>query len=349
MNLFLYAVPFALLSLLMEWRYSLKKNLKLYRWNDTLSNMSAGIFQVALDFVPASLFIFLYPKVLALSPISFFAGKRNLLVFVACWLCVDFFYYWAHRTFHRTGLGWTGHVVHHQSEEYNLSVALRQSWPQQFHGIPFYLLTALVGFDLEVAVTSIALNLIYQFWIHTHLIQKMPAWFEAVFNTPSHHRVHHGRNAVYLDKNYAGSLIIWDKIFGSFEAESEKPVFGVTQPVQDWRLMATQFGPLRQLYKKTRGKSLKVKLLYLIKPPGWNEIDGEAIPELTLRDKVPEPSDSNEKRIAFACFFLATGLLPLFMALEPRLDWAWKISYGLGFGLLLAPVLNRLNPAQSKI
>ena len=146
----------------------------------------------------------------------------------------DFLYYWFHRISHEVRFFWNFHVVHHSSNQYNLSVAVRQSW---FSGIAhwiFYLPLALMGFPLWAFVTMHGLNLIYQFWIHTKVIKKMPAWFEYIFNTPAHHRVHHGVNDQYLDKNYGGIFIFFDRIFGSFVEEKDEVRYGIIKPINSY-------------------------------------------------------------------------------------------------------------------
>jgi sterol desaturase/sphingolipid hydroxylase (fatty acid hydroxylase superfamily) len=154
---------------------------------------------------------------------------------IICWISLiiiqDFLYYWFHRMAHRSNFLWASHITHHSSEEYNLAVALRQSSFQQFCSWPIYLPLALVGFPAEWLAFVISINLIYQFWFHTREINRLPDWIEAVFNTPSHHRVHHGINPQYLDKNYGGMLILWDKFFGTFEPENEEPRYGITVPL----------------------------------------------------------------------------------------------------------------------
>jgi alkylglycerol monooxygenase len=146
----------------------------------------------------------------------------------------DFLYYWFHRISHESRLFWNFHVVHHSSEKYNLSVAVRQSW---FSGVAhwvFYLPLALLGFPLWAYLTMHGFNLLYQFWIHTELIDKLPKPIEYVFNTPSHHRVHHGVNSQYQDKNYSGVLMLWDRMFGTFEPEAEKVSYGITTPLNSY-------------------------------------------------------------------------------------------------------------------
>ncbi|MGI8467363.1 MAG: sterol desaturase family protein [Pyrinomonadaceae bacterium] len=146
----------------------------------------------------------------------------------------DFIYYWFHRISHESRLFWNFHVVHHSSNQYNLSVAVRQSW---FSGIThwiFYLPLALLGFPLWAFATMHGLNLIYQFWIHTKTVKKIPAFLEYILNTPSHHRVHHGVNDNYLDKNYAGIFIFWDRIFGTFVGEDEHARYGIIKPLTSY-------------------------------------------------------------------------------------------------------------------
>ena len=145
----------------------------------------------------------------------------------------DFAYYWFHRVSHESRFFWNFHVVHHSSNQYNLGVAARQSW---FGGIAhwiFYIPIAVIGFPFWAFVFMHGVNLIYQFWIHTKLIDRM-GWFELIFNTPSHHRVHHGVNNQYLDKNYAGIFIIWDKLFGTFIEEKEEVQYGIIKPINSY-------------------------------------------------------------------------------------------------------------------
>jgi alkylglycerol monooxygenase len=179
-------------------------------------------------------------------------------------------YYWAHRMSHEINLFWGGHVVHHQSEEYNLSVALRQSSLQVIWTFAFNLPIAFLGFSTLDFVLVAALNTLYQFWIHTETIGKLPRCIELVFNTPSHHRVHHGRNPKYIDKNHAGSLIIWDRMFGTFQAEEEKPTYGITKPLESWNAVwanMSHYAEMRKDLERIPYWSDKIK--YLFMKPGW--------------------------------------------------------------------------------
>jgi len=203
---------------------------------------------------------------------------------VLCLLGVDFFYCGAHRLSHEMNLLWTGHVVHHQSEEYNLSVALRQSTFQKFFTTPFYWPLALLGFKSEWFLVVSAINLLYQFWIHTEIVGKMPV-FEWLFNSPSHHRVHHGRDPKYIDRNHGGTLIIWDRMFGTFQAEEETPTYGITKPVNTWEPVNANLKPFKDLWHEMREiRSWWSRFLLLWKPPGW-------MPKENGGFRAPEPVD----------------------------------------------------------
>ncbi|WP_333819697.1 sterol desaturase family protein [Ohtaekwangia sp.] len=239
----------------------------LYTLPDTIANLSCGITQQLSG---------LFLKVFAISAYQFlfehfawFTLQRNWLYWLTLFLLVDFAYYWAHRMSHEINLFWGGHVVHHQSEEYNLSVALRQSSLQVVWTFAFNLPIAFLGFNtLDFALVS-AFNTLYQFWIHTETIGKM-GWFEYIFNTPSHHRVHHGRDPKYIDKNHAGSLIIWDRLFGTFQAEEEKPTYGITKPLNSWNAAyanISHYAEMRSDLKRIPYWSDRVR--YLFKKPGW--------------------------------------------------------------------------------
>lgn len=242
---------------------------KLYRLPDALSNISCGITSqlsgLFLKIFGIGIYQFLFEK------FAFFTlDNSTWWYWVSLILLVDFAYYWAHRMSHEVNLFWGGHVVHHQSEEYNLSVALRQSSLQVVWTFAFNLPIALLGFHTLDFVLVAAFNTLYQFWIHTETIGKLPRWFEFVFNTPSHHRVHHGRDPKYIDKNHAGSLIIWDRMFGTFQEEEEKPTYGITKPLRSWNAVwanVSHYADMARDLRRIPRWSDKVK--YLFKKPGW--------------------------------------------------------------------------------
>lgn len=242
-------------------------NKKLYRLPDAIANLSCGITSqlsgLFLKVFAIGIYQLLYEN------FNRVTWDKTWLYWLALFLLADLAYYWAHRMSHEINLFWGGHVVHHQSEEYNLSVALRQSSLQVIWTFVFSLPLAFIGFEtLDFALMSAFITL-YQFWIHTETINKM-GWFELVFNTPSHHRVHHGRDPKYIDKNHAGTLIIWDKMFGTFQEEEERPTYGITKPINSWNAVWANFSHYAEM-----GKDLKQiptwsdKIKYLFKKPGW--------------------------------------------------------------------------------
>ncbi len=202
------------------------------------------------------------------------------LGFIGLFVGVDFLFYWFHRFGHRTNIGWAAHSPHHSTEEMNYAVALRASVTQRLFSFLFYWPMVLVGFSAEAVLATVAFHLVLQFVPHTRVIPKLPRWIESWMNTPSHHRVHHARNDVYLDKNYAGFLIIWDKLFGTFEAEQEECSYGVTTPPNTWDPTVINFQFWARLARDawaTRSWFDKVRLWVM--PTGWRPAD---LPPLNL-------------------------------------------------------------------
>jgi len=233
---------------------------KLYRLPDAIANLSCGITSQLSGLFLRVFAIGIYQ--LLHEHFNLVIWDRNWLYWVALFLLADLAYYWAHRMSHEINLFWGGHVVHHQSEEYNLS--LQVVWT-----FAFSLPLAFIGFQtLDFALMSAFITL-YQFWIHTELINKM-GWFEYAFNTPSHHRVHHGRNPKYIDKNHAGTLIIWDRMFGTFQEEEERPTYGITKPINSWNAVWANFSHYAEMGKDLdRISNWSDKIKYIFKKPGW--------------------------------------------------------------------------------
>lgn len=195
------------------------------------------------------------------------------LTAVLTFVAVDFSYYWQHRASHRIRWFWAAHVVHHSSERMNFSTAMRQNATNIFNGNwVFYLPLALLGLNPVWIGVAYALNLVYQFFIHTTVVGRLPAAIEWLFNTPSHHRVHHGRNPGYIDRNYAGTLIIWDRLFGSFVDENalDPPHYGITRPVHSNNLLVLWTHEYVDLFRDmARPGALRSRLKHLWKPPEW--------------------------------------------------------------------------------
>lgn len=288
LNLITLSIPAFFILIIVELVIDKLKKSHLYRLNDTVSNLNAGIVSQVVGIftkvITIGVYIWLYDNYRIFKEIPN-TWYTYLLLFIG----VDFFYYWFHRLSHEVSVLWGTHVVHHQSEEYNLSVALRQSATQTFGSFWFYLPLALIGFSPILFATIAAIQTLYQFWIHTRLIDKMPVWFEFVFNTPSHHRVHHGVNPKYIDKNHGGTLIIFDRIFGTFQIEEEEVHYGVTSQLKSWNVAIANFDYYAWIVQQlSKVKNAKDFLFVLIKPPGWRpEYLGGAI--------VPKEIDINRK------------------------------------------------------
>lgn len=267
-NPVILAIPVFFILIGMEVAYGYFKDRKLYRFSDAVTNISCGIVEqltgVFAKVFTVAAYAFVYEN------FSVFTLEDTWYWIVIAFIGVDFFYYWAHRMSHQVNLFWLGHVVHHQSEDYNLSVALRQSTFQKMFTFYFYFPLAFLGFKTEWFLLMGAFNLLYQFWIHTEVIGQMPRWYEYIFNTPSHHRVHHGRNAKYIDKNHAGTLMIWDRMFGTFQKEEETPTYGITTPTNSWNPVMANVQPFVRLWQELKtipGMANKVRFTFA--SPGW--------------------------------------------------------------------------------
>ena len=267
----IYAIPFFVFAMLLEFFVASAKNIKSYTAKDAFSSIAMGLGNVFIGFV-SKLFVFaaLY---FVYENLRIFTIPISWWSFMILFFLDDFSYYWFHRTSHENRFFWASHVVHHSSKHYNLSTALRQTWTGSFYSFIFWLWLPLIGFHPGMIIFQMSISLLYQFWIHTELIQKMPKWIELFFNTPSHHRVHHGSNPIYLDKNHAGILIIWDKLFRTFQPElkSEKVQYGLVVNIKTYNPIFIAFNEWGALFKDLNTKNISVKdrIKYLYKPPGW--------------------------------------------------------------------------------
>lgn len=226
-NLIVIAIPFFFLTIGIEMLFGYFQKKKYYNFNDAITNLNIGIGQQSVSLMLTLVMLGAYSLVfdhfsLIQLPVD------NVFVWIGGLLVFDCIYYWAHRWGHEWNVMWGAHIVHHQSDQYNLSVALRQSWFHAFLSFWMFLPMAIAGVPVEVIGGVGGFVTLFQYWIHTKAINKMPRWFEFIFNTPSHHRVHHATNPQYLDKNYAAVFILWDRLFGSFAKEVEPPVYGIT-------------------------------------------------------------------------------------------------------------------------
>lgn len=269
----LLAAPLFALSVAWEWwAVKSKRATGTYQTSDAIVSMTMGIGSAVSGILGS---IFLVSVSLIIWEYRVYEMPLNALSLITAFIVYDFIYYWKHRFMHRTRWWWANHVVHHSSNYYNLSTALRQPWTGPVSGLFVVgLPMVLVGWHPAVIGLVGGINLVYQFWIHTEAIDKMPNWFEVVWNTPSHHRVHHGRNPRYLDSNYAGVWIVWDKMFGTFvpELESDKPDYGLVTPLESRNPFWVAIHEYVALFKDFSKDGLRpdrwVRRLY--NPPGWS-------------------------------------------------------------------------------
>lgn len=240
------AVPLFFIAIAFEAWLAKRRGLEVYRLNDAVSDLSAGVAQQVIQVLVKSIQLGIYIWVYENSKLMEWSAS-SLGTWLFTMIAVDFAYYWWHRASHEINLFWATHEIHHSSEDYNLAVALRQGIFTPWSSLPFYLPLAIIGIPPIVWATSNALNTLYQFWIHTELVRKLSPFWESWLNTPSHHRVHHGINPQYLDKNYAGILIIWDRMFGSWEPEVEPVVYGLVKPLESFHVLWGQFHYFAQM------------------------------------------------------------------------------------------------------
>ncbi|GIE33921.1 C-5 sterol desaturase [Actinoplanes italicus] len=266
----LYAVPAFLLLIVMEvlsFRFLPDDEERGYEARDTATSLTMGfgsqVIGVPWKLVTAVAFAGLY----VISPFKLDPG--DWWVWVLLFFADDLAYYWFHRLHHEVRVLWAGHVVHHSSQFFNLSTALRQSWTPMT-ALPFWLGLAALGFPPWMIFLQQSISLAYQFFLHTERIDRLPRPIEWFFNTPSHHRVHHGANDPYLDRNYGGILIVWDRLFGSFEPEGEHVRYGLTTNIQTYNPLRVATHEYTAIWRDLRGaETWRHRAGYLFGRPGW--------------------------------------------------------------------------------
>lgn len=297
-NPLVLAIPAFFFLLITEWLVGRWRGVKVFEPKDTVTSLTMGTGKLILGIGVDMLLL------LALVGTREFGSavlKIPTLAMDQWWhwaiavVVFDFLFYWMHRTHHVVRMGWAGHVTHHSSQRYNLATALRQSWTEHVTAIPFWLPMALIGFPAESVLITYAFSLIYQFWIHTELIDRLGPleWF---MNTPSHHRVHHGSNLKYLDRNFAGTFIVWDRLFGTFEAEDrEEPVeYGLIDNINTYNPILVAFHEWIAMIKDAlRAPTFVDRLRHFFKPPGWLPGDDSQtvrVQQRALRASTEDPS-----------------------------------------------------------
>jgi sterol desaturase/sphingolipid hydroxylase (fatty acid hydroxylase superfamily) len=265
-NLIHLAIPGFLLLVLAEVIADAVMRRDLYQIKDTAASLTMGTGNVIIGLGAKALVFGVFTWV---HKFAIFNIGYQWWAWVLVFFADDFSYYWFHRTSHECRLFWASHVVHHSSQRYNLGTALRQTWTGTLMSWVFWLWMPLIGFPPLMILTMQSISLLYQFWIHTELVSHMGP-LEAVLNTPSHHRVHHGANEQYLDRNHAGILIIWDRMFGTFVPEQEKVVYGLTKNINTYNPFRIAFHEWVDIWRDcVQAPTWRLKWRYVFGKPGW--------------------------------------------------------------------------------
>jgi sterol desaturase/sphingolipid hydroxylase (fatty acid hydroxylase superfamily) len=293
LNLAAFILPVALLFMGIEYAIARKQNRKTFHFGRTISNLSIGAAERLLNLFLHGSFYFLFKYIYdhyALFQISSAWYNWVLLLFAT-----DFVWYWYHRLGHEINVLWAFHIVHHQSEDYNLSTAARVTNFQSLVRNIFWTVLPFLGFRPEMVTTILVVHGGYSFFTHTEVIGKL-GWLEKVLITPSHHRVHHASDPEYLDKNYGDIFVFWDKLFGTFKSEDKKPRYGLTKSLESYSFLWQHFHYLMELaYRFTQTKGIRQKLTLLFgKPEAMNGNEREILEKRFLSPKtslLPQTND----------------------------------------------------------
>jgi sterol desaturase/sphingolipid hydroxylase (fatty acid hydroxylase superfamily) len=263
-----YAIPAYVLLIVLElfsYRFIPDEDEQGYTVRDTAASISMGLGYVVFNLGWSLLYVGAYEGVAHLTPLHI---GNSWVAAIGVFVGWDFLYYWEHRASHRIRILWAAHINHHSSQRFNLSTALRQPWTG-IGTLPFGLPLVLIGFSPAAVFTAQSANLLYQFWIHTERIDKLWKPFEAVMNTPSHHRVHHGSNRRYLDRNFAGVFIVWDRLFKTFTPETERVIYGLTANIDTYNPLRVAFHEYANIARDLRAvSSLSDRYTVLFRSPG---------------------------------------------------------------------------------
>jgi sterol desaturase/sphingolipid hydroxylase (fatty acid hydroxylase superfamily) len=345
-----WATPvfFALIAL--ELLVARLRGRSVYHSSDAINSLGLGVISQIVAVFSKLLTLGIYAW--CVQRFALFALPANSVwVWISALLLYDFCYYWLHRAGHEVNILWAAHVVHHQSEDYNLSTALRQTGSGVLLGWLFYLPMAIVGYPLEVFVVVALIDLLYQFWVHTELVGRL-GWFDRVFCSPSNHRAHHAVNDRYLDRNYGGILIVWDRLFGTFieEDDTDPPIYGTRSPLRSWNPLWAN----AEVYWATakdawHARRWRDKLLVWLKPPGWRPAD--------VAERFPKPAfDIQRERFlpqlsrgltvyGLVQFALLLGMAVQFLDLAKQVPATTLVAYAV-FLVLSLTALGALTEAR---
>jgi sterol desaturase/sphingolipid hydroxylase (fatty acid hydroxylase superfamily) len=338
-NYIALAIPLFFVLIAAELVWARARGVRVYRLADALTDLSCGVTsQLAVIFYGAlqlAIYALIYEHYRLFNHPAWFA-------WLAAFVGVDFAYYWWHRASHEVNVLWAAHIVHHQSEDYNLAVALRQAVLTSWTALLFYLPLALLGVPPLSFATVLAFSTLYQFWIHTQLIGKVRGPLDYLFNLPEHHRVHHAINPRYLDKNYGATLIVWDRWFGTYQSEEEAPVYGITKPLASFNPLWAQVHYWVELLQLSRrAQTLGDKLRVWWKPPIWQPA---GLPAVAPREVSPSTFEKYEAPLSPArSIYLLVQYALLISAATALVFYAAQLPSWLLASATLAVVLGLLS------
>ncbi|WP_439883384.1 sterol desaturase family protein [Pontibacter sp. MBLB2868] len=260
-----YAIPIIIVSVLIEWGVGIYKKRDYYHKKDFMAALTIGGVNTLLS---GAIKVWLFAVAMVVYNLVPWSVPRVWWGFILCFIAVDFCRYWAHRISHEQRFWWATHVTHHSSQKMNFSVSFRTGWTQHIKFV-FFLPVPFIGLDPFTFFICHQLAVLYQFFVHTELVKKLPAPIEYIMVTPSHHRVHHGSNPKYIDKNYGSTFIVWDRLFGTFQPEEERPVYGLTKPLTSFNPLYLVFHEWVDIWRDLKhARSGKEMFQILFKPPG---------------------------------------------------------------------------------
>jgi sterol desaturase/sphingolipid hydroxylase (fatty acid hydroxylase superfamily) len=331
MSPILYFIPFFFILIALEMWVAHRRGLQLYRLQDTVTSLNIGIVSQFVNTLGGIISVAMY-AVLVDRFGAFTWDVSNPLCWITALVLYDFCYYWVHRAGHEINILWAAHVVHHSSEEFNLSTALRQSSTGFYFRWVFYIPLALLGIPVKVFVVVGLIDLIYQYWVHTQLIGRL-GFLEKFLVTPSNHRVHHGQNDYCIDKNYGGIFSLWDRLFGTYadERPDEKPIYGVRKPLHSWNPVWGNLHHYVAIFKQAGATAgWRQKLMCFFAGPGWTPTLQDAPPAAFAREafvRFSTPSPRWMRVGAIVATVLGTGLLLYYLKVQSQLAFSQRISF----------------------
>jgi sterol desaturase/sphingolipid hydroxylase (fatty acid hydroxylase superfamily) len=346
-----FAVPVFFLLILFELWVAHSRGVSVYRLKDSLTSINVGMMSEFSKAIGGLISLVMYTLISDRFG-AFTWDVSNPMTWISALLLYDFCYYWVHRTGHEINIMWASHVVHHSSEEFNLSTGLRQSSTGFLFRWIFYIPLALLGYPIQVFVVVGLIDFLYQFWVHTQLVGKL-GWLEYVVVTPSNHRVHHGQNDYCIDKNYGGVFSFWDRMFGTYadERDDEKPVYGIRKPIESWNPLWANLQHYVQIWQQVKlAVNWRHRLMYIFAKPSWTPEKEDATETFKAQhfSRFDTPASSGLLKFAFMGTILGSVLLMVYYYLQSRLPQPVRIGYCVVMILFIAGIGWRMTQARDQ-